>query len=155
METGPSDMMLIRDMKVEDIPQIMIIEKACYDETWEDAHFLFQLHHPDPCNWVAVSDGLICAYINCCKWNNELHLNNLAVLEEHRKKGVAQSLLGHMEEYAKERKLKIIKLEVNENNHAALELYNKNGFIRTGYIPDYYDNESSAALIMSKQLEKK
>lgn len=148
-------MMQIRDMKAEDIPEIMNIEKVCYDEPWEDVHFLFQLNRPEPCNWVAVSGQKICAYINCCKWKQELHMNNLAVIEEHRRKGIAQSLLDRMTEYAKDRSFEIIKLEVNESNHAARELYKKNGFIKTGYVPDYYDNGSSAALIMSKKMEIK
>ncbi|MBW6458423.1 MAG: ribosomal protein S18-alanine N-acetyltransferase [FCB group bacterium] len=146
-------MIRIRDMKEEDVPQIMKIEKACYDEPWDSVHFFFQLERKEPCNWVASENTDICAYINCCKWGDELHVNNIAVREDMRGRGIAQRLLDRAIAFAMEYRLEIIRLEVNENNQCARDFYHKNGFVETGRIPDYYENGSSNALILSKELE--
>ena len=140
-------MIQIRDMTREDIPQIMEIEKACYDEPWDAAHFIFQLEREEPCNWVAVDGGNICAYINCCKWGSELHLNNIAVRDDMRGRGIAQILLDRAIAYAGEHRLGVIRIEVNENNQCARDFYKKNGFVQTGSIPDYYEKNSSNAQI--------
>ena len=70
---------------------------------------------------------------------------NLFVNEEDRKKGIATSLMNEMmnnEEYSR------IMLEVNENNHEALRLYNKLGFKEISLRERYYGVDT--AIIMEK-----
>ena len=74
-----------------------------------------------------------------------IDIMNLFVSEEHRKKGIATSLMNEMinkEDYRR------IMLEVNENNHEAIKLYNKLGFKEISLRERYYDEDT--AIIMEK-----
>ena len=74
-----------------------------------------------------------------------IDIMNLFVNEEDRKKGIATSLMNEMmnnEEYSR------IMLEVNENNHEALRLYNKLGFKEISLREKYYGVDT--AIIMEK-----
>jgi ribosomal-protein-alanine N-acetyltransferase len=80
----------------------------------------------------------------------EVQLNNISVAREHRRKGVALSLIHHVcdKDFHPGRE-KII-LEAREDNLPALELYEKAGFARTGERPEYYGR--TGAVLMEKRL---
>jgi ribosomal protein S18 acetylase RimI-like enzyme len=59
------------------------------------------------------------------KWTE---MDVLFVSEKHRKKGIGKALTIKLERYAKLKKCKKIKLEVNKENKNAIKLYEKNGF---------------------------
>lgn len=56
----------------------------------------------------------------------------MAVLDEYRGKGIGTALLMHVEEFARERGMHRIELEVFESNTGAIKLYEKNGFAHEG-----------------------
>ncbi|MDH5413107.1 MAG: GNAT family N-acetyltransferase [Flavobacteriaceae bacterium] len=56
-------------------------------------------------------------------------LNDLFVITEARKKGIAQSLLNRVIEFSKKDGAKTISLETSKVNYLAKKLYAKNGFI--------------------------
>ncbi|MCD6227267.1 GNAT family N-acetyltransferase [Candidatus Micrarchaeota archaeon] len=57
-----------------------------------------------------------------------LHLTDLAVFPEYRRKGVATALLQEIIEYARKHKIKYVTLDVALGNHPALMLYKSLGF---------------------------
>jgi len=66
-----------------------------------------------------------------------------------RRDGVADALIAMMEKDAATRAKKIF-LEVAANNEAAIKLYEKNGFVRVGARPKYY--EGTDGVIMEKKI---
>lgn len=57
-------------------------------------------------------------------------LNDLFVHEDHRKKGVAESLIMASKELAEETNAKGLVLETHKSNHSAQKLYDKIGFTK-------------------------
>lgn len=146
-------MMQIRAMKPADIPEILSIEKISFPQPWSIMSFYIFYMHPDLFCRVLLHNGKLCAYMCFERLNDFLHLQNLAVCESRREKGMAQKLLKHLQGYAQKQMLREIRLEVSAGNNAALSLYKKNRFIEQGLLKAYYEHDRSDALLMSKTLE--
>jgi len=86
---------------------------------------------------------------------DEIHINNIALKNNYRKKGMGKKLLDYIINYGKENNFSRITLEVRESNEGALKLYYKNGFILISKRTDYYSNPKEDALILMKNLKEK
>lgn len=146
-------MMRIREMRSGDIPEVMLIEKESFNDPWAEIHFYSELYLPVAITWVAVSAGKIAGYLCCWKIEDELHLNNIAVRRDVRRKGVAQKMMNKLIRLARDEGKRIITLEVSDRNPAAIAFYEKNGFLREGFRPNYYEHDHANALILTKHME--
>jgi ribosomal-protein-alanine N-acetyltransferase len=81
---------------------------------------------------------------------DELHVNNLAVLPDFRRRGVASALLTYVLEEGMRMGALRATLEVRRSNTAALMLYERFGFTVAGIRRDYYTNPQEDALILWK-----
>ena len=59
---------------------------------------------------------------------DKLKINEVYVLPEYRRKGVASELMDRIEELAEDRKVETVELSVDVENDSAQELYRKHGF---------------------------
>jgi ribosomal-protein-alanine N-acetyltransferase len=75
---------------------------------------------------------------------DEHELLNLAVAPEHRRKGIARTLL----DYAKRQGPGLWFLEVRESNTAARTFYKSHGFIDFGKRKGYYQEPYEDAIVM-------
>ena len=66
------------------------------------------------------------------------HILTIDVAPAHRRKGIAQTILQEIEAIFRERDIEECRLEVRENNLAALNLYKKLGYIKIGRLEKYY-----------------
>jgi ribosomal-protein-alanine N-acetyltransferase len=82
----------------------------------------------------------------------ELHINNMAVREEWRARGLGSELLGAALREGKQRGAREAFLEVRASNEAAQALYSKFGFERSGRRPKYYADPVEDALVMTASL---
>ena len=139
----------------DDVPEVMKIEQASFNEPWAEVHFYFELYAKTAHNWVAVEKNDIFGYLCFWKLQDELHINNIAVNEDKRRKGFAQKMLNELLKFAKKNNARILTLEVNENNSGAIAFYKKNGFKQVGVRQNYYAKDRADALILTKQMETK
>jgi ribosomal-protein-alanine N-acetyltransferase len=79
---------------------------------------------------------------------DELHINNLAVLPEWRRRGVASALLRHVLAEGAAGGATRATLEVRASNVPAIALYEGFGFVTRGRRPRYYTNPAEDALIL-------
>jgi ribosomal-protein-alanine N-acetyltransferase len=88
----------------------------------------------------------------CAAWVlvDELHINNVAVHPEFRRRGIARRLLEHVLEAADRRGAPRATLEVRESNDAARRLYEGLGFEVHARRPGYYTQPDEDALILWK-----
>ena len=63
-----------------------------------------------------------------------------------RKHGIGKALLEKIINICIENNIEVVKLEVNENNISAKNLYKSCGFIQTGKRERYYNNKDAAIL---------
>ena len=75
-----------------------------------------------------IESGPIAGYIVARETAGELHINNVAVRAEYRRRGIGAALLNHILHEARRRKVNAAFLEVRSGNLAAQALYEKSGF---------------------------
>lgn len=83
---------------------------------------------------------------------DEIHINNIQVLEAYRSRGLGQALVQAILAYYKGQAIGA-SLEVAQDNDPAIRLYTKMGFEIVGARPGYYKNKKTA-ILMYKQLEE-
>jgi ribosomal-protein-alanine N-acetyltransferase len=89
----------------------------------------------------------------CAVWLifDELHINNLAVLPDWRRQGVASWLLAHVLHAGEASGAARGTLEVRASNAPAIALYEGFGFRERGRRPRYYTNPTEDALILWRE----
>jgi ribosomal-protein-alanine N-acetyltransferase len=98
------------------------------------------------------SDSTIAGYIVARLAADEMHINNVAVREIERRRGIGSALLNHVIFQAKKKGARVAFLEVRAGNTAALTLYEKCGFKVIARRDDYYSDPREDALVMSMVL---
>jgi len=145
---------LIEPMKKDHLPSVVALERDChlssrgeegYLKLLEDEQWLLLIVRV-PAKIVAVFSAQIVA--------DELQIDNIAVAEDFRQKGVGTILLTKALEEAKEKGVVSAILEVRSGNLAAIRLYERRGFAVVGRRKDYYRDPPDDALLMSLNLSK-
>jgi len=91
----------------------------------------------------------IAGYIVARETAGELHINNVAVRSEYRRRGIGAALLERVIQEARLRKANTAFLEVRSANHAAQALYEKSGFRAIARRANYYSEPREDAVVMS------
>ncbi|MBW2675077.1 MAG: ribosomal protein S18-alanine N-acetyltransferase [Deltaproteobacteria bacterium] len=138
----------IRDMEVDDLNDVLVIERASFPTPWSRGIFLGEAEHPFCHDLVALVEGRIAGYICFAIVCDEIHLRNLAVHQDWKRRGVASMLLSRMITISSAEEARYSTLEVRRSNGAALELYKRFGFVVEGVRPFYYSDTNEDALIM-------
>jgi ribosomal-protein-alanine N-acetyltransferase len=133
-----------------DIDDILRIEAVSFTNPWTREMYLSELEHRDVAFFYIARDALGQAIGFCSCWRvlDEVHINNLAVLPEHRRSGVASALLERVLQDGVARGAPRATLEVRRSNVAALKLYQKFGFSVSGVRRGYYSNPEEDALVL-------
>jgi len=137
----------------DEIDSILAIEHASFTNPWtremyqaeldnRGVSFCFLARHP-----VGNTVGF------CSVWRvlDELHINNLAVLPEWRRAGVATALLQRALADGAASGAERATLEVRRSNDPARLLYERFGFVVAGIRRDYYTKPVEDALILWKE----
>ena len=95
----------------------------------------------------------IAGYIAARLVANELHINNVAVRPEYRRRLIGSALLQHLLAEGKRAHAFAAFLEVRAGNSLAQGLYERFGFRAVGRRRNYYVDPKEDALIMSAQLD--
>jgi ribosomal-protein-alanine N-acetyltransferase len=140
--------MKVERVEPEDIKRVLEIEKISFKDPWSRFAFESELLNVDSVFLKALIDNEMIGYIIVRKMFDEFHIMNIAVIPEHRKKGVAQELLDHVIKNLSSGKLLL--LEVRKSNRAAIALYQKNGF-RVLHTRKAYYSDGEDAVVMTKE----
>ncbi len=134
----------IRRMEEKDLDEVMAIERSSFKEPWSVESMRAELQNPHSLPLVAVKDGKVVGYIILWDLGESLHIANIAVAEEWRRKGIGTLLIRRAKEIGREKGKQLLSLEVRKSNIAARRLYQKEGFrpfkiLRGYYRPDFED----------------
>lgn len=135
------------------IKDIAKLEKVCFSTPWSEQSIL-DAFKTGTRFFVCEKDNKVLGYVGISAILDEGYITNVAVFPEYRNQGVASALLSHLEEFAKEKSLSFISLEVRESNANAISLYNKFGFAVEGKRKNFYTFPQEDALIMTKRFDK-
>ena len=143
--------MTYRSWKFEDILKISELEKECFSDPWTYRMFVEGFSSKLFYGVCAVEDGEIVGYACETVLFENAEVDNIAVAESCRRRGVGKKLLKKLETEAKERGARVILLEVRVSNAPAMTMYLKEGFKRIYVRPRYYP-DGEDAVVMQKEL---
>ena len=143
---------MITQMREEHVAAIAALEKLCFSDPWSESSVAYELRNPLALWLVAEVDGQVAGYIGSQTVPPESDVMNVAVHPDHRRGGIAQSLVLSLCQALKDGGNETLTLEVRASNTPAIALYEKLGFLQIGRRPNYYRNPKEDALILRKVL---
>lgn len=129
------------------------LEAICFADPWSANSVASELTNPLSCWLVALEADTVVGYIGSQTVMGETDMMNVAVHPDHRRKGVAVSLIHALVQKLKECESHCLTLEVRASNAPAIALYEKLGFTEAGRRRNYYRNPKEDALILRKEWE--
>lgn len=149
-----NDTRLIRELTLDDLPQIMDIERQGYSKPWNEAVFR-DCFRADYRLWGLVEADTLLGYAIVAYLVDEAHLLNLCVARHSRRSGAGRQLLQHLTTEAGHDGMVQVLLEVRVSNQAATRLYLNEGFSeigrRAGYYPGVDGPEDALVLALGLQ----
>ena len=151
-------------MQESDLDEVLDLEQRSFSEPWTRKMFLGELQgNAFATNLVlragdagfgeGVGAGALLGYIMFWVVFEELHLMNLAVLPEVRRRGLGTALVRHALMAAHGARMAL--LEVRASNTAALAMYRKLEFVQKSVRKGYYNHPREDAVIMMRELLEK
>jgi len=143
-----ADHFLIRPVQAADAARIAELERQCFSDPWSRQGIEEVIGLPIGFGLVAEEAGVVIAYL-LARWvGDTAEVLNLAVLPEHRRRGIAAALLGQALSELRRLGVADVYLEVRESNQAARALYGAHGFRVAGMRPAYYRQPTEDALVL-------
>lgn len=157
---SPAGEILITRMTEHDLLEVVEIEEASGLSRWGWAAYYAELQGVNRdlmliarlARAPIIEHQRIAGYIVARESAGELHINNVAVRDQYRRRGIGSALLCRIMEAAKRLKAQVAFLEVRSGNLAAQALYEKTGFRAIARRPDYYSDPREDAVVMSLTL---
>lgn len=144
--------MIIRQMKLEDVPAIAELEKVCFSDPWSEKSIASEIDNRLSYWLVAEDHGEIAGYVGSQSVLDSADMMNLAVKPEYRRQGIGEMLIHELIDQLRIKGIIALLLEVRVSNTPAIVLYEKIGFRQVGRRPHYYHDPREDALILRKEL---
>ena len=144
-----SEKYVVQPMRAGDLVPAARLAAACFSNPWRIDAFADALIRKDTVCLSVLSGEALCGYAVLYTALDEGELVNIAVAEEHRKRGVGGMLLDEVLAAGEALGVKHFYLEVRESNLAAQGLYRSRGFQTDGVRRDFYEKPRENAFVMS------
>jgi [ribosomal protein S18]-alanine N-acetyltransferase len=133
----------IETATTSNLKELYAIEQQCFDEeAFSKQQINYLLSDYNTISLLAkvedVTAGFVITHLEIDDASFFGHIITLNVASAFRRKGIAQALLGEIENLLKQKGISECRLEVRENNSAALKLYKKQGYKEIGKLEHYY-----------------
>jgi ribosomal-protein-alanine N-acetyltransferase len=146
----------LRPMLIEDIPQIIAIEKTSFPTPWSSYAFTCELCDNEFAYYFVLTldedPATIVGYGGMWIIIDEAHITNIAVAPAYRGKRLGGYILEGLIELARLKRVVRMTLEVRVSNDYAQKLYKRIGFESAGIRPGYYIDTNEDALIMWREI---
>jgi ribosomal-protein-alanine N-acetyltransferase len=148
----PDDASLdITPATLADVDAVHRIEAASFPAPWRREFFAAEVLADSRFNIVARIDGVLVGYLFGMWIFDEMHVNKIAVDANHRRNGIAHTLMQRTFDFANAHGIATLSLEVRQSNRAAQEFYRFLDF-ETSYIRKRYYPDGEAAVVMVRAL---
>lgn len=146
----------IQPMTLEDLDDVLEIERASFPKPWTPGMFESELVNPVSFAYTlkagAGAGKRLAAYIVFWVVHGEAHILNIAVHPEYRRRGFGEKLLKYALGKMRSNLVYEVFLEVRRSNEAARKLYRKFGFREAFERRNYYGDED--AIVMTLYLDE-
>ena len=153
MSAGTHEPLAMAAMTLDDVDEVLVIERASFQTPWSRSAFRYELTQNRVARSLVMRAGRqLVGYI--CLWEigHEVHITNLAVHPSFRRRGVGRNLLARTLDDARAGGAELVFLEVRPTNVEALALYESAGFRVIGRRKGYYFDTGEDALVMEARL---
>jgi len=142
----------IEDASIKLIDKLYEIEKHCFrQEAFTKKQLASLLADYNSIGLAARLDGEIVGFalarVDIGRIVSVGHILTIDVAPAHRQKGIGQKLLCEIENALSKKGIKECRLEVREDNAAALKLYKKLGYKKVGNLENYYSDAHGLYLL--------
>ncbi len=156
MTTDRHPSLRIRPLVPPDLREVLAIESGSFSPPWTEEMFLGELARGAVTRALVLEEReggawIIRGFVLAWLVEDELHVNDLAVEADHRRRGLAGRLIKELISLAVRGGARFATLEVRAGNLPAIALYTRNGFALTGRRRGYYP-DGEDALILSRSL---
>lgn len=135
-----------------DMEEIIAIERDSFQTPWSERIFRNEMTCPVSRMLVGRScqqrGKIVAGYLIYWHVEDEIHIHNIAVRTEMRRKGIATRMLAEALRRSRREGARRVTLEVRRSNLPAQEMYGKFGFTVEGVRRGYYSDNREDALIM-------
>ena len=147
----------IKPLTRDHLPEVLRLNIRCFrnGDNYTKHTFDYLLNQPRTLSYRMVTErgemvGFAFVMVN---ENSAAHITTIGVAPEHRRRGIAEKLLAHVEDALIERDVSTIVLEVRVGNIAAQQLYKRAGYVIAQRINQYYNNGEDCFLMMKAVLD--
>jgi [ribosomal protein S18]-alanine N-acetyltransferase len=142
----------------DDFAQLYAIEKTCFQPPLRfTRRYMGELvSRSNSATWIAEENGCMTGF-SVIDIEMDTHgvlgyIQTIEVLPEYRNRGAGAELLQRLEDSARAEKAAMIWLHVDSENHGAIRLYQRHGYLHRGHRAHYYAR-GRAAEIYVKSLQ--
>src|SRR5436309_15688610 len=135
------------------LDDVLAIEEASFTNPWTREMYMAELENAGVsyCYLARNADGQVVGFCSFWRVLDELHINNLAVLPEFRRRGIATELLTYVLNHGQALGARRATLEVRRSNDPARLLYERFGFSVAGLRRAYYTKPVEDALVLWRE----
>ncbi len=144
--------MILREMTVDDLDQVMVLEEKLFPVPWTREGFFTFLIREDTLFLAVEEKGKILGYAGCLIVLDEADILNIGVDPDRQREGTGGFILQSLLRLLQMQGVHYVHLEVRESNGTARRLYERNGFAIDGLRKDYYTDPTENAVLMTKTL---
>lgn len=142
------DNMDIRELRLEDIDQVCVLEEEAFSMPWHKESFIDMVNNPDALYLVMADGDIIYGCAGLLSVVGEGEICNIVVDAKTRNQGVGYKLVDELLRRGREEyNIEAFTLEVRVGNGSARHLYEKLGFVCEGIRPNFYDKPNEDAAI--------
>lgn len=152
MSAEPEVRCSLRSPQLGDARSLAAAEVECFSDPWPPQFFVSEILAEGRFNRILVDPaGTIAAYLFCAWQFLDLHVLKVATLPVHRRRGLSTRLMSLAEDHTREAGGESLTLEVRTSNRAAIAMYERLRYHRSGIRRAYYQ-DGEDAVVMSKRV---
>ncbi|MBC8494290.1 MAG: ribosomal protein S18-alanine N-acetyltransferase [Candidatus Thioglobus sp.] len=136
-----------RSASIQDLDQILIIERRVYPQPWSEQKFVDSFNHTDIDIQLATQDQTVVGYCLTLPSMDFVDILNICVDSDYQQQGLGWQLLDNLCKQHQGSARKAIILEVRESNIAAIRFYQSYGFKQIDSRKKYYSNGEDAKIL--------
>ena len=138
----------IRWMIRRDMPEVLNIERQCFEFPWSDEEFVRCLRQRNCIGMVAEHEDRVVGFMIYELHKTRIHVLNFAVAEEYRRRGVGSQMIAKLAAKLSSQRRSRIMLEVRETNLPAQLFFRENGFRAISVLHSFYEDTPEDAYLM-------
>ena len=144
--------MIVREINVNDLDEIVKIEKDLYKAPWNLNQFKYELEENEFSHmYVLENEGVIIGYYGFWVMFDEIDITKVSIRKEFQGMKLSNILIEDCFNRVNSLECVKINLEVRVDNVKAINLYKKHGLEELCVRKDYY-GKNEDALMMSKEM---